>query len=135
LAAYTGDSAYYDAAVGHLRLLSEAMRQYPQAFGESLSATDALVSGYDEVALVGRPEDTQTTALLEVLRDSYRPNVISALAPDNVDSEAAVPLLAYRVKREDKATVYVCRNFACAMPVTTAEAMRGLLAKSGVDGS
>ncbi len=129
LSAYTGESAYYDAALSHLRLLSEAMRQYPSAFGESLNALDALVAGLDEVAIVGPLDDPQTAALREVLHGTYRPNAISALSETDVEGTTPIPLLDYRVQRDSLPTVYVCRNFVCAMPVTTPEAMRDLLAK------
>jgi len=59
-----------------------------------------------------------------------RPAVtIAALAVANVDGEANIPLLSYRLMRGGAPTVYVCRNFACQMPVTTVEAVEGLLAK------
>ena len=127
LAAYTGEARYHEAAEGTLRLLSEAMRQYPQAFGESLNAVDALVAGYNEVAIVGGPDDERTSALLDVIRQPYRPNVITALAEDDVTGSSIIPLLDFQIKRGDVPTVYVCRNFACAMPVTDAEAVRDLL--------
>jgi uncharacterized protein YyaL (SSP411 family) len=129
LAAYTGDARYDHAAADTLRLLSEALRQVPQAFGESLSAVDMLVAGHHEVALVGGADDERTAALLKVVREPYRPNIITALATENVKGETTIPLLNYRVKRGDAPTVYVCQNFACAMPVTTADEVRALLDK------
>ncbi|MBZ0299623.1 MAG: thioredoxin domain-containing protein [Anaerolineae bacterium] len=127
LAAYTGEARYEQAAVGALRLLTEALRQYPQAFGESLSAVDMLVSGQQEVAIVGPVDDDRTQALLCVVRDVYRPNTITALAETDAGSVMTIPLLNDRLMRGSTPTVYVCRNFACAMPVTTPDAMRGLL--------
>jgi uncharacterized protein YyaL (SSP411 family) len=127
LAAYTGDSRYDEAARRTLRLLTEALRQYPQAFGESLNAVDMLVVEQDEVAIVGDPADEVTSALLGVVREPYRPNVITALAKIDVAGEHEIPLLSYRTMRDSKPTVYVCRNFACKMPVTTAEETRELL--------
>jgi uncharacterized protein YyaL (SSP411 family) len=131
LAAYTGDSRYNTAAEQTLALLAEALRQYPQAFGEALNAADMLVNGLDEVALVGAADHPRTVELLAVLRSDYRPNIITALAEYDVPGEAAVPLLNYRIQRDNQPTVYVCRNFTCANPVSTPDALRGLLAKSG----
>jgi uncharacterized protein YyaL (SSP411 family) len=127
LAAYTGDSRYDDAARRLLRLLSEAMRQYPQAFGEALNAVDLLARGVYEVAVVGSMDDARTGELLGVVQKPYRPNVVTALAPANVDGEATIPLLSYRTQRDGQPTVYVCRNFACQMPVTTGDEVRTLL--------
>jgi uncharacterized protein YyaL (SSP411 family) len=128
LAAYTGSSEYADAAYGTLRLLTAAMREYPQAFGEALNAVDMLVRGVDEVAIVGALDDAATQALLDVAQQPYRPNVIRALAPRDVAGEANIPLLGYRTMRDGVPTVYVCRNFACQMPVTTPKDVERLLA-------
>jgi hypothetical protein len=125
LAAYTGDARYDDAARSGLRLLTEAMRRYPQAFTESLNAVDMLVSGVAEVAVVGAPDAARP--LLDVVTRPYRPNTIIALARDNVTDEHVIPLLSYRVMRGDQPTVYVCRNFACRMPVTTPDEVKTLL--------
>ena len=126
-AAYTGEGRYDEAARGTLRLLTEAMRQYPQAFGESLNAVDMLVNGLAEVAIVGDPAGSDTADLLDVIRKPFRPNVIVALAPENVEGETTIPLMNYRMMREGKPTVYVCRHFACRMPVTTVDEVSKLL--------
>ncbi len=127
LAAYTGDARYDEAARGTLGLLTEALKQYPQAFGEALSAVDMLVDGLAEVALVGSPDLPATQALLDVVVTPYRPNQIIALSEVDVTDEASIPLLSYRTQREGQPTAYVCRHFVCANPVTSAEALATLL--------
>ena len=120
LAAYTGDAAYDEAARGILRKLCDAMRQYPQAFAESLNAADMLIRGIDEVAIIGDLESGDGAEIVDTLRLPYRPNLIAAWAPDDVAGHASIPLLSHRSAQGQKTTVYVCRNFACLMPVTTA---------------
>ncbi len=129
LAAYTGSPDYADAAQSTLRLLTAALREYPQAFGEALNAVDMLVNGVAEVALVGAPEHPATQALIEAAQLPYRPNTITALAASDVEGEANIPLLSYRLMRGGVPTIYVCRNFACKLPVTTPEAFAELLAE------
>lgn len=127
LYAYSGDGRYEASARGVLRLLSSAMSQYPQAFGEALNATDMLVRGISEVALVGNPTQGDMRAILDALRQAYRPNVVTALTRADADDSHVVPLLRQRVALDGQATVYVCRHFACRMPVTTVEAMLEML--------
>jgi uncharacterized protein YyaL (SSP411 family) len=119
LAAYTREARYEAAATGTLALLTEAMRQYPNAFGEGLSAADMLVGGVDEVAVVGDPTQAETRALLEVIQKPYRPNVVTALSPDGVVGAETIPLLRDRTAIREQPTAYVCRRFVCQMPVTT----------------
>jgi hypothetical protein len=127
LTAYTGQSEYDEAARESLRQLVAAMREYPQAFGEALSAVDLLVRGVTEIALVGAPSADGTRALLAALRAGYRPNAVIALSPADVQDESPIPLLSYRVMRAGQPTAYVCRHFACQMPVTTPDALQAQL--------
>lgn len=129
LSAYTGDAKYDEAARQVIHPLLPALQSYPQAFGEALNTADMLIRGLSEVAIVGSPVKSETKALLAQIREVYRPNVITALARENVDGETNIPLLNYRMMRDNQPTVYVCQNFACKMPVTTAEAMAELLAE------
>jgi hypothetical protein len=129
LAAYTGEARYDEAARKTLGLLTTAFKQYPQAFGEGLSAVDMLVSGLDEVAIIGSPDSAETKALLDVAQKPLRPNVITALSPVDVPAGSSIPLLSYRTLRNGKPTVYVCRHFACAHPVNTPQETQELLSK------
>ena len=127
LAAYTGETRYDQAARAILKLLTDAMAQYPQAFAESLNATDMLVAGIDEVAVVGHPDADDTQAILDALRRPFRPNVITALTPRAVDEHPTIPLLSHRGLKDGQATAYVCRHFVCQLPVTSAAETAALL--------
>ena len=129
LAAYNGEARYDQAAREVLRKLTDAMRQYPQAFAESLNAADMLVRGIAEVAIIGDSAGDATSDILDTLRGPYRPNLITAFAADDVGEHDIIPLLSHRVRREGQTTVYVCRKFSCLMPVTTAEETAALLAE------
>lgn len=127
LAAYTAEPRYDGAAREVLRKLSDAMRQYPQAFAESLNAADMLIEGIAEVAVISDRADGAAIEILDALHQPYRPNLVCAFAEDDVDQHELIPLLSARRKRDGKATVYVCRHFACKMPVTTAAETATLL--------
>lgn len=121
LAAYTGESRFADAGREAPRKLSDAMRQYPQAFAESLNVADMLVRGVDEVALIGGLESAEGSEILTTLRRPYRPNLIAAWSREDVTRHELIPLLSDRATASGQLTVYVCRNFACRLPVMTAE--------------
>ncbi|MCY3574701.1 MAG: thioredoxin domain-containing protein [Chloroflexi bacterium] len=128
LAAYTGEARYADAAREVLRKLSDVMPQVPQAFAQSLIAVDSLVSGFAEVALVGGLESAKVQEVLRELRQPYRPNLISAQQPDDA-APSAIPLLQGRKLLNGRTTVYVCRDFACRLPVHSASETAALLAE------
>ena len=130
LVAYTGDADYDDAARKTLRPLIPAMQQVPQAFGEALNAADMLITGIAEVAIVGNPTRAGTRALLDVVRGPYRPNVVTALAREDVAGDSEIPLLSYRKQVQGAPTAYVCRHFTCKLPVTTPEETATLLSEA-----
>jgi uncharacterized protein YyaL (SSP411 family) len=128
LAAFTGNAAYDEAARQTLGLLTAALEQAPQAFGESLSALDLLVNGIDEVALIGGPTDPRVVSLLDAIQGPYRPGVVTALAANaRAADSSAIPLLHGRTLINGEPAVFVCRQFTCQMPVTTPEDVARLL--------
>ncbi len=128
LAAFSGEISYRQRAAAYLQPLAEVMLQHPQAFGHALGALDFAISGNKEIALIGTPCAEDTHALLEVLNKRYLPNsVLACCAPDDTQSRAAIALLADRPLKDSKATAYVCQDFACQAPVTTAEELENLL--------
>ncbi len=127
LMAYTGEARYEDAARPTLVGLASTMQEYPTAFGEALNAADLLIRGIKEVALVGNPAEAETQTLLDVLYSAYRPNMITALSPEDADENAVPALLAYRTHVNRKPAAYVCERFVCKRPVTEPEALRAAL--------
>ena len=127
LSAYTGLERYDEGGRSVLRIVTEAMMQYPQAFAEALNATDMIVNGLAEVAIIGDLGDEKATEILDVVRRPFRPNAIVAGAAQEVDEHDSIPLLSRRAMLDGRTTVYVCRNFACRLPVTTAEATASML--------
>ena len=86
-----------------------------------LSALDAWYRGWEEVALVGSPEDTRTDDLLSAVHGGYRPNKVVAWAhrPDTKVAKR-IPLLTGRQLVDGLPTAYVCRDYVCERPVTDA---------------
>jgi uncharacterized protein YyaL (SSP411 family) len=121
LAALTGESRYGDAAERALASVSSFLARYPTGFASWLSAATLAVDGIAEVAIVGRPSERGTKALLATAYGQERPNVVVAVATDA--ESATVPLLAGRTRIDDKPTAYLCRSFACRLPVTDAIAL------------
>lgn len=121
LAAYTADARYSSAAEQVLARVQASAARYPTAFAQTLQALDFYASAPAEVALVGPLQDSGMAELLAELREPYRPHQVLALLQPLAGS--AIPLLHGRVQLGGQATAYVCRNFACQLPVTTRAAL------------
>ena len=134
LAAFTGESRYREAAERALATVTTFTARYPTAFAMWLQATDLALTPIAEVAIVGWPDDPVTLALLEAASGGYTPNRVVALATGDVGSSvglgpSAIPLLQGRTQLGGRPTAYVCRDFACRLPVTDADALREQLAE------
>jgi len=127
LTAYTGETRYEDAALSVYRVLGTTLSEYPMAFGEMLIGLDLWLRRPVEIALIGDPADARTGAMLDVVRARYRPLAVLALSPSNAESGAMPALLRTRTLRDGAPAAYVCENFVCAAPVTTAEALAEVL--------
>jgi uncharacterized protein len=127
LAAFTGEGRYRDTAERAIATVTMYTARYPTAFAMWLQAIDLALAPVAEVAIVGDPSDPATRALLEVASGGYHPNRVVALAHGD-GAATAVPLLEGRVQLKGRATAYVCRGFACRLPVTDPDALREQLA-------
>jgi uncharacterized protein len=129
LAAWTGDGRYRSAAERALRTVVPFVGRYPTAFAHWLSAIDLALSPIAEVAIVGTADDPATIALRSEARSRYRPNQVTAWAPEAAAASAsAIPLLHGRAAVDGRPVAYVCQGFACRLPVGDAAALAAQLA-------
>ena len=115
-----------------LRIFSGFRTHLEQAgvsFSAMLSALWFHLSQPKEVAIVGDPEHEETKAMLALVNQSYRPNVVLAFSsPEDLPATAkVVPLLAGREAIGGKPTAYVCANMVCQLPVHSAQDLAALL--------
>jgi uncharacterized protein YyaL (SSP411 family) len=128
LAGFTNDLRYVDIAHQTLAQMQSTMSQYPLGFGQWLQALSYAVSKPREIAIVGEPDSADTEALLNVVRDGYRPFQMVALGePDAQPS--VVSLLRERGLVDGRAAAYVCREFTCQVPVADPDGLRALLGR------
>ena len=128
LAAFTGESRYREAAERAISTVTAFTARYPTAFAMWLQAIDLALAPVAEIAIVGDPADPETQALLGVASGGYAPNRVVALARGD-GAASAIPLLEGRTQVRGRPTAYVCRDFACRLPVTDADALRDQLAE------
>jgi uncharacterized protein len=127
LAALTGESRYREAAERAIAAVTPFLARYPSGFANWLSAAQVAVAGIVELAIVGELEDPATQALIEVAQSGARQDLVVAVSTD--PSRSAIPLLEGRVAIDGRPTAYVCRQFACRLPVTDPVALVAQLAE------
>jgi len=130
---YTGKVDYLQRAEQLLHLVRRHMEQQPFGVGSLLTALDFYVQKPQEIVLIGTPGADDTQAMLRAIHQQYLPNkVLFHIDPQHVrEALNAVPLLrdvlAGKAQVDGKATVYVCHNFTCSLPVTDSDDLKTLL--------
>jgi hypothetical protein len=128
LAALTGDARYERHGVAALRTMADLMGRHPTAFGRFLCALDFHVGPRVEVALVAPRRLDETAPLAEEVFGRWLPNLLAAgMVDGHREASAGVPLLEGRGAVDGKPTAYVCRNYACELPVTDRAALAAQL--------
>jgi hypothetical protein len=121
---FTGEVRYRELAETIFALMHNMLQRAPSGFGHLLCALDLALASPLEIAIIGNAADE----MLAIVRQRYLPNkVLACAAPDETVASAAIPLLAGRTPVNGKPTAYVCRQFTCAAPVTSAEALAAQL--------
>ncbi|HYN83771.1 MAG TPA: thioredoxin domain-containing protein [Pyrinomonadaceae bacterium] len=129
LSVLTGEEDFRRKAANVFRLVYDAMSRYPSAFGYALGALDFYLSTPKEVVIVAASDDDSgADALAREVWSRYLPNKVVVRAREDDERAAGlVPLLAGREARGGRATAYVCENYACQQPVTSAEELAAQL--------
>jgi len=125
-AALTGSARHRDAAHGALGTVSILAGKHARFAGWGLAVARAALDGPVEVAVVGPPDDPRTRDLHRAAYLAGAPGLVVALGT-GVSTTASVPLLQGRGPVGGAPAAYVCRGFACELPVTTAEELRAQL--------
>jgi uncharacterized protein YyaL (SSP411 family) len=125
LAAFTGDGGYRDRAEHALSLVAGEAPRHPTSYAGWLNAGEFGLSRQRQLALLS-PTVEQLQPFLELVNDSYRPDLIVAAStvPPTAD---APPLLADRALVEGGPAAYLCEHFVCEMPVTAPQDLQRLL--------
>ena len=124
---YTGEPDLMERAEKVLRLHYENMAREPFGLATMLGALDFHLSMPAEIVMVAGRDDPEARGIVQQVQDSYLPNKTLQWVSPDARLEEISPLLEGKSQIGGKATVYVCRNFTCAPPVTDWEGLKPLL--------
>jgi uncharacterized protein len=102
----------------------------PSSLPQLLVALDASKSAAKQIVIAGKPDASDTLALLREVNNRYQPNEIVILA-DGGSGQAyftqKIEFFKDFHRIEDKATAYVCQNFVCQLPTSDPAVVSRLL--------
>ncbi|MDA1189892.1 MAG: thioredoxin domain-containing protein [Chloroflexi bacterium] len=123
---------YRDRAEKIIAAFADTADRTPFQHERLLAGIGAYHDGFQEIAIVGPPDDPRTQQLLRTVYNSYLPNkILARLAPDDTETPKQVPLLANRTLVVGAPAAYLCQNYVCQQPVTSPKDLRQQL--TGID--
>ena len=130
----TGKSDYEKKASLIIKSFSAMIENSPQAFTQTLVALDFAFGPSKEIIISGRKDLPETKEMLKVLRGKYIPNKVIIFNSGQKDlMEIISPLLGEYTTEDNQTAVYICENYKCNMPLTTAEQLRATLKNENVE--
>jgi len=105
---------------------SQQISQHPSAYGMLMHAVDFQVGPSFEIVITGEYKKDDTQAMFAALNSQFIPNKVEVFRPANEDSPEIIKYAEYakhQLATDNKATAYVCQNFACSLPTTMVEDM------------
>jgi len=127
LSAITGNLSYSEKAHEILNAFGAVINGHPSGCCHSLSSVLYTSGSSREVTVIGMEEDRELQSMKNVLFTVYDPFMVYAVCSDQDEKEkleVLIPRLGERKMVNGKATAYVCANFACREPVTTAHELK-----------
>ncbi|MFQ5770629.1 MAG: thioredoxin domain-containing protein, partial [bacterium] len=103
------------------RAFSEQVKRAPSGYTQFLSAINFIAGPSYEVVIAGASNSTDTRAMLQALNSHYFPNKVLLFRPSEVEKPPIVEIAAFtefQTGLNNKATAYVCKNYACNAPTT-----------------
>jgi uncharacterized protein YyaL (SSP411 family) len=115
-----------------LRMFGPRAAQTGRTVPMALAALSIYHSGLSQIVVCAADEDA-LLQLTDVLRRRYLPSAVTIPVTDARRPAVSrlLPWIAAMTSREGRPTAYVCRDFACQAPVTSAEAFRAQLDTMG----
>jgi uncharacterized protein YyaL (SSP411 family) len=121
LALLTGQPDHDRRARSILRAAGLALERHPVQFGRMLAAADRALGEPIDAVIVG--EEPGALALRRAAAAPYQPDLVIAQLSSH-DDTAGWPLFEGKTARDDIATAFVCRGYACEEPTQDPDRVR-----------
>ena len=126
LAHLTGERAYADRATEAIASFGGRLEEQGRAVPLMAAALSMSITEGEQIVIIGPRDSAETAALWTAANKKYRPfSVITRVDPaDQAALAVHMPWIAQMKMIDRKATVYVCRGFACDAPSTDPVVLR-----------
>lgn len=126
-----GEKKYREKAERIVRGFAERMQKIPMVMPKMVCAVHWLTNPSTQIVICGPKSSAETQSLLRAANSVFEPEKVLILLDGESDGflrSRAEHLRELRMV-DDKATAFVCRDFACSLPVHTGEELVKVLRK------
>ncbi len=108
-----------------LDTFSAELNQYPSGYSQMLAALDFALGPSREIIIASPTEDpAQSEVFLHEIFSRFLPNKVVMFHPlkgnNRLKIETLAPFISRQTAVSGKATVYICKDYVCDLPVTDA---------------
>jgi hypothetical protein len=126
LSRMTGRTKFENIARDSAGHFSAMVKNYPAGFAEFLCGIDFMIGQAKEVVVSGKKKECE--AMTIPLREEFLPRCVVIMRDaDNPEISGIAGYTREQEPVDGKPTAYVCSNFSCRRPVTSAEEMMILI--------
>lgn len=115
------NNKFYDAAEKSLKYFSESLKNMPFGHTYLVQAVNMLHNGGTQVVVTGSKRNAEALKILSEMKKLYYPGKIVFFKDTETKRETKIPHLAKFEDSNGVPLIFVCKNFACEMPVKTTE--------------
>ncbi|UYU19622.1 MULTISPECIES: thioredoxin domain-containing protein [Methanoculleus] len=116
------------------RVFAGTVSESPTACSHFLTGLEFMLGPNFEVIISGVPDAEDTRAMIGAIRSHYAPDAVIIFRPSDEEEPEIVEVAGFTrdiVMIEEKATAYVCTNYACDIPTTDPDEMVRLVKSAG----
>ena len=130
LSRVTGNIELENKALELSKAFSNQVNKMPSGYTQMMIGLDFVIGPSYEIVIVGNKNNKDTKKIIQNLNSIYQPNKIIILKETKmkgISIENLVPFIKDYSQIKNQATIYVCKNQQCQLPVTDIEKMKQFL--------
>ena len=130
LAQLTGNDKYRKRAEQILEAFSINLKNAPHSMPQMVAALDYYLNAPRQIIIAGDYSSPDTQAMLNKIHKHFMPNKALILTDGKEQSPATTEHLSFirsHKRLGGKATVYLCENYTCKLPVNDPDALANLI--------
>ncbi len=113
----TGNTEFEKIAEQIIRAFGETIKQHPSGYTQFLCALDFVLGPTKEIVIAGEPGSDDTERILREIGKRFLPRKVLLLHPSKDKSiEDIAEFIKEQKIVDNKATAYICINYACNAP-------------------